>query len=179
MCNAELGKKLALLVGVLILAGVNGVIYSREKLLREGQVVFLELAPVDPRSLMQGDYMALDFQAARAIADLAASDDELRRGVAVLHVDARGVGRVVRLGECKALQADEHCIRYQRRGAWWNGIKFSTNAFFFQEGTGARYARARYGEFRVAKNGVALLNKALLSSLSFPFLSSTSHCLLG
>ncbi|XOT97907.1 GDYXXLXY domain-containing protein, partial [Alcaligenes pakistanensis] len=26
-----------------------------------GQTVLLELAPVDPRSLMQGDYMSLNF----------------------------------------------------------------------------------------------------------------------
>ncbi|MDR3157454.1 MAG: GDYXXLXY domain-containing protein [Zoogloeaceae bacterium] len=156
-------KTLVLLIGALILIGVNYVIYSREHLLRAGEVVFLELAPVDPRSLMQGDYMALDFSVARAIDSASKSgDDAPRDGVAVLRLDERGVGHFARLGECAALQANERCIRYQRRrrdDGWWrrDGIQLSTNAFFFQEGTGARYTEARYGEFRVAPNGVALL----------------------
>ncbi|MDE8355606.1 GDYXXLXY domain-containing protein, partial [Klebsiella pneumoniae] len=44
---------------VLALAVVNLAIVSCERLLAEGEVVLLELAPVDPRSLMQGDYMSL------------------------------------------------------------------------------------------------------------------------
>ncbi|MFX7329222.1 GDYXXLXY domain-containing protein, partial [Acinetobacter baumannii] len=34
---------------------------QKEMLLKEGQLVLLPLAPVDPRSLMQGDYMALRY----------------------------------------------------------------------------------------------------------------------
>jgi uncharacterized membrane-anchored protein len=36
-------------------------------------------------------------------------------------------------------------------------VKFATNAYFFQEGTAARYEPARYGEFRVAPDGDLLL----------------------
>ena len=57
-------KALALAAGVLVLAIVNWTIYSRERQLAEGRVVLLALAPVDPRSLMQGDYMALRFKIA-------------------------------------------------------------------------------------------------------------------
>ncbi|MDR0737358.1 MAG: GDYXXLXY domain-containing protein [Zoogloeaceae bacterium] len=157
MSKPGIRQGLALLTGVLILIGVNYVIYRRENLLREGQAVFLELAPVDPRSLMQGDYMALNFQVAQAIQGEINSDD-VRHGVAVLRLDERGVGHFARLGECSALEADERCIRFQwRRDNWRGGIQLSTNAFFFQEGTGARYADARYGEFRIAPDGVALL----------------------
>ncbi|MDR1529157.1 MAG: GDYXXLXY domain-containing protein [Burkholderiales bacterium] len=163
MNRDEIRKALALVAGVLILIGVNYVIYCRENLLSAGEAVFLELAPVDPRSLMQGDYMALDFQAARDISEAFDSDDDRhpQRGVAVLRLDERGVGHFARLGECAALADDERCIRYQRRRGgfrfWRGGIQLSTNAFFFQEGTGERYEGARYGEFRVAPNGVALL----------------------
>ncbi|MDR0672129.1 MAG: GDYXXLXY domain-containing protein [Zoogloeaceae bacterium] len=157
MNKGGIHKGLAVIVGVLILIGVNYVIYRREHLLREGEAVFLELAPVDPRSLMQGDYMALDFQVARDI-DNAITSDDVRHGVAILRLDEGGVGHFARLGECAALAANERCIRYQRRDRGWRGsIQLSTNAFFFQEGTGGRYEAARYGEFRVAPNGVALL----------------------
>ena len=60
-------KTFVIAAGVLMLAAVNWGIYSRERLLAEGRVVMLELAPVDPRSLMQGDYMTLNFQLARQI----------------------------------------------------------------------------------------------------------------
>ena len=37
-------------------------------------------------------------------------------------------------------------------------VWLGTNAYFFEEGTGARYARARYGEFRVdPSSGEAVL----------------------
>ena len=57
-------KTFVIAAGVLMLAAVNWGIYARERLLAGGRVVMLELAPVDPRSLMQGDYMALRFKAA-------------------------------------------------------------------------------------------------------------------
>ena len=59
----------ALLWGGLLVALVviNYGIAGREKILRDGRVLLLELAPVDPRSLMQGDYMTLSFDAATDI----------------------------------------------------------------------------------------------------------------
>ncbi|GAA0813700.1 GDYXXLXY domain-containing protein [Colwellia asteriadis] len=51
----------ALLTLIIALTIINWGIYQKETLLAQGQVVYLELAPVDPRSLMQGDYMALRF----------------------------------------------------------------------------------------------------------------------
>ena len=59
-------KAVALIAGLAVLAFVNFGIYGRERLLTEGQVVLLRMAPVDPRSLMQGDYMRLNFEAADA-----------------------------------------------------------------------------------------------------------------
>ena len=35
--------------------------------------------------------------------------------------------------------------------------KLATNAWFFEEGHAADYAKARYGEFRVASDGDAIL----------------------
>ena len=44
---------------ILLLVYFNGSILSKEDLLKNGKLILLELAPVDPRSLMQGDYMSL------------------------------------------------------------------------------------------------------------------------
>lgn len=43
---------------VTALGVANGAIWQKEQLISTGRPIFLELAPVDPRSLMQGDYMA-------------------------------------------------------------------------------------------------------------------------
>src|SRR5436190_15305240 len=48
----------------MVLALLNFSIVGKERQLESGKVVFLELAPVDPRSLMQVDYMALRFKIA-------------------------------------------------------------------------------------------------------------------
>ena len=42
---------------ILLLVYFNGSIISKEDLLKNGKLILLELAPVDPRSLKQGDYM--------------------------------------------------------------------------------------------------------------------------
>jgi uncharacterized membrane-anchored protein len=62
-------KTLALVALLIILGLVNWSIAGKEKALTEGKIVYLELAPVDPRSLMQGDYMALHFHLADEVYD--------------------------------------------------------------------------------------------------------------
>ena len=143
----------ALVAGLAILVLANHSIYSRERLIAEGRVVLLELAPVDPRSLMQGDYMALSFRASNEAFGRRARED-LADGHIVLQMDASGVGKFKRLDDGTALAADEVRIRYRVRE---DQVKFATNAYFFQEGTAKEYERARYGEFRVAPDGECLL----------------------
>src|SRR5690606_17741733 len=65
--SAAVTRTLTLVAGLLVLGVVNYAIHGKERVIRNGEVVFLELAPVDPRSLMQGDYMALRFQLAADI----------------------------------------------------------------------------------------------------------------
>lgn len=144
---------IALAACALSLVLVNVSIAAKERLLREGRIVYLELAPVDPRSLMQGDYMALRFRLANdalpAAKGAAAFDGHI-----VASVDQRGVASYRRLHDGKPVAANELLLRYRVR---YNDLRFATNAFFFEEGTGARYEQARYGEFRVAPDGELLL----------------------
>ena len=146
-------KIAALVAGLAILVLANHSIYSRERLIAEGRIALLELAPVDPRSLMQGDYMALSFRAATD-AFGAGPREGLADGRIVLQVDERGVAKFKRMDDGTSLAADEVRIRYRVRA---DQVKFATNAYFFQEGHAQYYERARYGEFRVAPNGDCLL----------------------
>ena len=146
-------KALMIVAGVLALAAVNWSIHAREALLRDGRVVLLELAPVDPRSLMQGDYMALRFKAA---------DDAFGRnargerpdGYIVVRQGDDGIAAFVRVDDASPLAADELRLRYRWRAG---EPKFATNAYFFEEGTAKTYASAKYGEFRVGPDGESIL----------------------
>jgi uncharacterized membrane-anchored protein len=128
---------------VLVLGAVNWSIFAKERIKTAGQRVLLELAPIDPRSLMQGDYMALRFALAGRIRSEVS-------GSVPLHIDDKGVARLA-----EDPRPDSLRIRYRiRHGQVWLG----TNAYFFEEGTANRYAGARYGEFRVDRDtGEAIL----------------------
>jgi len=143
-------KLIILLAGIAILAVVNYSIYKKEQLLANGRVVFLELAPVDPRSLMQGDYMALRFRLQNAVL----LSSSLRDGHLVVAVDSHGVATFRRMDNGTALAADELKLFYRVRA---NQVKLGTNAFFFQEGDEDYYRRSRYGEARIDNNGQLLL----------------------
>ena len=146
---------IALSGAIIILLLVNLSIYSKEKLLSEGEIVYLELAPVDPRSLMQGDYMALRFTIGNRIQQLVRKNPRLPDdGRVIVELDAKRIAGFKRLDEGGALQENERRLRYRIRN---NQVKFATNAFFFEEGTGNLYRAARYGQFRVADDGEMLL----------------------
>ena len=112
-------KKIALVSLVLILALVNWSIAGKEKHLAEGQSVYLDLAPVDPRSLMQGDYMALRFSLANEVYNALPKTEERRRwrhkvaasdGYVVVSLDQRNIGSFKELYNDQALSKDEILI---------------------------------------------------------------------
>ena len=147
-------RKWVVIVSTLVLlVAVNLGIASRERLVEHGRVVLLELAPVDPRSLMQGDYMALRFGVTDGV-QAGREPVQWADGRMVLGVDTRDVGTFRRLDNGAPRADDELLLRYRIR----DGLpKLGTNAFFFEEGTGDRYVGARFGEFRVAPDGEAIL----------------------
>lgn len=128
---------------LLVLVAVNWSIYAKERIKTQGVQIFLQLAPVDPRSLMQGDYMALRFAVAQEIhAD--------RGGSVPLQLDSRRVATLAPEGV-----APEISVRYKVRDG---GVWLGTNAYFFEEGSAQRFSRAAFGEFRVDRgSGEAVL----------------------
>ena len=146
-------KAIAVLAGLAVLGAANWTIQGREKQLAEGAVVLLELAPVDPRSLMQGDFMALRFRIDNEFSG-GARAGRSADGRIVVRQDARGVAAFVRQHAGEPLAPGEALLRYRVRGG---KLKFATNAYFFQEGTARLYERARYGEFRATPGGDLLL----------------------
>lgn len=148
-----MSRRQGLLAGLfLILAVVNGLVVQKELLLREGTRLFLELAPVDPRSLIQGDYMRLDYALTRDLQPPA--PDWPRDGRLVVRADERGVAGFVRRDQGEPLEGDERFLRYRIRGG---RIQLGAESFFFQEGQAGFYSQARFAEFRVTPAGVLVL----------------------
>jgi uncharacterized membrane-anchored protein len=148
--STALTRTVTVLATILVLAAVNFSIHAKEQLIRHGELLYLELAPVDPRSLMQGDYMALRFTLAAQIET--ASPPRSVTAVPMMSVvlDDRRIATLAASGTAGSLK-----IRYRiRNGRVWLG----TNAYFFEEGTAARFTGARYGEFKVDRaSGEAVL----------------------
>jgi uncharacterized membrane-anchored protein len=152
--SATVVRRLLIVALVLVLGAVNWSIVAKERIKTNGERIFLALAPVDPRSLMQGDYMALRFELADRI-------DAKASGRAPLLVDAHGIATLN-----PDPNADGLRIRYRvRNGQVWLG----TNAYFFEEGTAEKYTGARFGEFRIDRDS----GEAVLVGLAGPDLKET------
>ena len=139
------------MVLVLLFFGFN--IVKNEKVLSEGETVLLALRPVDPRSLMQGDYMTLYFEVCNHIYGLEAESNKF----CVVRLDDDRVAHFVSLTNdaAVALREDELLLRYSLEKNSW-GEKFYTigsNSYFFQEGTAIKYETAKYGMLKVVTKG--------------------------
>lgn len=148
---------IAMLGLALILGAANWDILRKRAVVAEGTPLLLELRPADPRSLFQGDYMAL------ALADYTMPDRETiarlpYRGTVILAVDEKGVGQFARLDDGSPPGAGELRVGY-RRHADWRGARldYGAQAFFFQEGDAALYQEAKYALLLVAEDGDTVL----------------------
>ena len=141
-----------LLTGLAILAGINLTVWRFERAMSSGEVVLLRLAPVDPRSLMQGDYMRLNYEIAR---ELASSDGRDKQSdTLVIRLDAHQLASWVADGKPDRLASDERLLQVHRSDRQW---LIGPDAYFFEEGSGEQYQAARYGEFRLQPDGKTLL----------------------
>ncbi|THJ40356.1 MULTISPECIES: GDYXXLXY domain-containing protein [Aeromonas] len=149
-------RQLALLLsGLAILAGINATVWRYEHAMSSGEVVLLRLAPVDPRSLMQGDYMRLNYEIARELTSRDARATQNKGSdPLVIRLDAHQVATLVADGKPDRLASDERLLQVHQSERQW---QIGPDAYFFEEGTGEQYEAARYGEFRLQADGKTLL----------------------
>jgi len=161
----------ALAVVLLILIPLNYKVQQFEDVLATGKPVVLKIAPVDPRSLMQGDYMALSYA---ILNDIRANLNESEDGVilakekkhpnkvyALIHQDEQGVATLCRVED--SLPNDfKDCVANVYLPV--NNFKWlpelPSQEYFFAEGKGQHYAQAEYAEYRF-KDGILLLARLL------------------
>ena len=142
---------------ITVLAYVTYYIAEKERILSRGELILLDLVPVDPRSLLQGDYMRLRY----AIGESVTRDSLDGRGYLVYRRGADSVATFVRLQPQPEPLSDREGIllfRRRRAGALRAGtIRVGPEDYFFQEGRGADFAAARYGGLRVDERGEVVL----------------------
>ena len=164
------------LVGVFLIAllgAVNYKVQQFEDVLVTGKPVVLKIAPADPRSLMQGDYMVLNYAILSELQQSQFSSesnettgiDELspsgKKAYILIHLDKNHVATL-----CEAqseIPTDfKHCtpnvylpIRYK---GWLPELP--SQDYFFAEGKGEYYAQSEYAEYRF-KDGILLLARLL------------------
>lgn len=146
-------KWIIILINLVILLGLfNNSIVQKEALLTDGQLVLLELRPVDPRSLMQGDYMRLRYAISRNIY----SDSISKRGFCVVKLEENGIAKKVRIQKNKTpINDNEFLIAYTSKNL--RVINIGAESYFFQEGEGGKYENAKYGGIKVDNQGNSLL----------------------
>lgn len=106
--------------------------------------ILLKLAPVDPRSLIQGDYMALDYELMWEIR----YKGDYR--FVVVTVDDNRVATFNRLQNDSTQNAGELLLRYKRDG---NKITFGAEHFFFNTDSVEKYQQAEYALIKVDPAG--------------------------
>jgi uncharacterized membrane-anchored protein len=147
-------RRSLIFVGLAVALGVPaGLVMHKEGVVRHGDLLLLRLAPVDPRSLIEGDFMQLDYEVSNAVR-LGAHEEVPADGKLVLKVDAGRRGTFARFDDGSPLGPDELRLRYRRRKGF---VRLGAEAFYFQEGRGDRYTMAKYGELRVTGSGDAVL----------------------
>jgi|GEM_PF-455601 uncharacterized membrane-anchored protein/uncharacterized membrane protein len=135
--------------------------YSNEMALTEGKEIILQLEPVDPRSMLQGDYVQLRYEAGSY-----QPKESVKTGtVFTLKVkkDDKGIyrptgdvfpGRSSETG--KKRETDEAYLTGKYNG--YDSIIFGIESFFVEEGTGFELERdAKYAKVIVSDEGNALL----------------------
>lgn len=114
-----------------------------------------DLAPLDPRSLIQGDYMDLRYDN-RLLPPGQSVDSLPRRGVLVVALDeGTREARRLRLHDGRGEPGpDQHLLAYRiSQGR----LVVGADSFLFQEGTADLHDGASHGILRVAPDGTALL----------------------
>lgn len=141
-----------------------GLVAKNEWHLHHSKSIFIDLRPVDPRSILQGDYMALAYELnLQSLKALAGSESEALDQVIFNHssVPAKVIldsqNRVVRTildsnnsvaGQSLILKNPENRLQ---------ALYPASRSFLFAEGLAQCYQKAKYAEFKVNTTGEAIL----------------------
>ena len=159
-------KKILLIINIVILFVLTGFSANKEEGYKKSDSYFyLELAPVDPRSLLQGDYMTLNYDITDKVRDFIYNNGtyiydgeneneseenkvlrklaDSKRAYIAVRLDENKVAKFVKITKEKTDEKDLLFIAYKTNGY---DVNINVNSYLFQEGTGDKYEDARYSK---------------------------------
>ena len=166
-----------LLTAITSLTYVGTIVVRHEKVAASEGTVFLRLAPVDPLSLFQGQYMNVEFMAERQLYEESTLNTATSgQTLAVIELDERNIGTVREFipPRPNLFQKQELSSTYGTGEFLLFGVRLSPaggnrkpqdaesrkyqisidqQQFMFQENMEDLYRDAKYGYFRVASDG--------------------------
>ncbi|KRF12028.1 GDYXXLXY domain-containing protein [Paenibacillus sp. Soil787] len=155
---------IALLVLLQVMA-MSLQIGKSEWLLAHGQLIKLQLKPLDPRSLIQGDYVRLRYTISEPpLFEDKNHDLDSKGKITVVLAPNEATGayeyrRVYIKGEILAPGE----VRLNGNKIGYEGIEYGIETYFIPEGTGRVYERdAKFAEEKVSAGGDAILVRLLL-----------------
>ena len=173
----KLNTIVLLLTAIISLAYVGTIVVRHERVAASEGTVFLQLAPVDPLSLLQGQYMNVEFMAERQLYE-ESTQNIAKSGynLAVIELDERNIGTVREFipPRPKLSKKQELSSTYGTGEFLLFGVRLSPaggnrkpqdaesrkyqisidqQQFMFQENMEDLYRDAKYGYFRVASDG--------------------------
>ena len=145
----------------ILLAGYGFKVATTEMAFAKAPAIILETAPVDPRALLMGDYMTLNYVVSRHIwNELHYISHPFKPESAVLALDEEGLASFSRLyldDPQEALADNEILVRISPA----TGEILGTTRFHFQEGAGEALENARYAQVRVMPKGYCMMEHLL------------------
>ena len=171
-------KKILLVINIVILFVVTGFSANKEESYKKlDSYFYLELAPVDPRSLLQGDYMTLNYDITDKARDFIYNNrtyiydgenenevDEIRelrkladakRAYIAVRLDKNRVARYVKITKEKTDEKDLLFIAYKTD---WFNVDINASSYLFQERTGDKYQNTRYSKVVLVGNNLRLID---------------------
>ncbi len=165
--------KLFILVLALQSAWILSTTFTQERALRIGQVVLLETQPIDPRDLLRGDYVVLNYK----ISDVPASllPDSVKMDlpytgeifVALAPAGTNQFWEITRAStESFIPEANEVLLRGKAVQSWRNNsssihVKYGIEQYFVTEGTGNPHGKLTV-QAAVSKSGRANIKEVFV-----------------
>lgn len=147
-------KKYLLLFNIFILFFFTMKAALKEERYQKQESFYLKLAPVDPRSLLQGDYMVLNYDISDK-ARIESSNLNLKNGYIVVALNEHKIASFLSVSNSKINEENTKSIPFTYRGS---NIDIGGNTFLFQEGMGEQYSRAKYAKVVITKSSIRVLD---------------------
>ena len=170
-------KMIPLVLALLSIAVFLGLIFKNEWHLNNSQTMYVRLQPVDPRSIIQGDYMALNYQLYFAPQHLSPEstsqaninqedqifsghyfDEVIKNKSSVLtHVELDSQRRVIHSYFELPKNVRTARLILQNPNNRYSELYPASRSFLFAEGLEPCYRNAKFAELKLKENGKALL----------------------